>query len=315
MKKRAVITGAFSYTGSAVARQLVNRGWTVHTLTNRERPAGAERISTSPLRFDEAHLKNELEGADVFINTYWIRLPWGEQTFDTAVERSKMLFRAAKMAGVSRVVHVSVSNASAGRNLGYYDGKAAVEEALRRSGLSHAIVRPTLIVGPNDVLTNNIAWFLRHFPIFPIPGGGDYRLQPITLEDTARIIVSAIEDSSDVEVDAAGKTVFTFKEYVRLLARACGVRRVVIGVPATLVLLALRGIGGILGDVTLTKEEFLGLDQELLISHESPRGEESVENWLMKNGESLGRRYRKEIHRHFGEGSTMAVLNPGTDPE
>jgi|TARA_B100001971_G_scaffold213828_1_gene248463 NADH dehydrogenase len=254
MTLRAVITGAFSYTGSAVARQLVERGWTVHTLTNRARPPGTEHITTAPFRFEESHLRKELADADAFINTYWIRLPWKGQTFETAVERSKMLFQVAKEVNVPRVVPVSVSNAADGRNLGYYRGKADVEEALRESGLSYGIVRPTLIVGPSDVLTNNIAWFLRHFPFFPIPGGGDYRLQPVTLEDTARII---------------------------------------------------------LGDITLTKEELLGLEQELLLSHESPRGGESVEEWLMANGESLGKDYINDIHRHFGKGSSVPVLNPG----
>ena len=304
------MTGAFSYTGSTVARQLVDRGWTVHTLTNRTKPPGAEHITTAPFLFDEVHLRKELANADVFINTYWIRLPWKGQTFETAVERSKMLFRVARAVNVSRVVHVSVSNAADGRNLGYYRGKADVEEALRDSGLSYGIVRPTLIVGPNDVLTNNIAWFLRHFPFFPIPDAGDYRIQPITLEDTGRIILDAVENSNDVEVDAAGKTVMTFREYVCLLARACGVRRPVFGVPACLSLSALRVMDFILGDIILTKEELLGLKQELLLSHESPRGEESVEEWLMAHGDSLGRSYINDIHRHFGEGSSVPVLNP-----
>ncbi len=311
MTLRAVITGAFSYTGSAVARQLVERGWTVHTLTNRARPPGTEHITTAPFRFEESHLRKELADADAFINTYWIRLPWKGQTFETAVERSKMLFQVAKEVNVPRVVHVSVSNAADGRNLGYYRGKADVEEALRESGLSYGIVRPTLIVGPSDVLTNNIAWFLRHFPFFPIPGGGDYRLQPVTLEDTARIILDAVEKSTNVEMDAAGKAVMTFREYVRLLARACGVRRPVFGAPAWIAFAALRVMDFILGDITLTKEELLGLEQELLLSHESPRGGESVEEWLMANGESLGKDYINDIHRHFGKGSSVPVLNPG----
>jgi NADH dehydrogenase len=310
MSRRAVITGAFSYTGSAVARDLLDRGWTVHTITNREKPPGTERITATPFRFEETHLREALEGADVFINTYWIRLPWAGQTFETAVERSKMLFQAAKEAGVSRIVHVSVSNASKGRNLGYYNGKADVEEALRESGLSYGIVRPTLIVGPNDVLSNNISWFLRHFPLFAIPGGGDYRLQPITLDDTARIIVSAVEESSNIEVDAAGKTVMTFREYVELLARACGVRRLIFGAPAWLSFFALRIVDGIMSDITLTKEELLGLEQELLLSHEPAQGEESVEEWLMKNGDALGQTYLNDIDRHFGKDGAVPVLNP-----
>ncbi|NUQ36088.1 MAG: NmrA family NAD(P)-binding protein, partial [Planctomycetaceae bacterium] len=208
--KRVVVTGAFSYTGAAVARELMARGYGIHTLTNRkaaiapqlavgERPEDASSasfrrkpepslpndslspldtgfrwydadirastpITSSSLAFDAAHLEGELAGADVFVNTFWIRLPHGGEDFASAVEKSRLLIESAKRAGVRRIVHVSVSNAAVGSNLGYYAGKAQVEEIVRACGMSYAIVSPTLVVGPNDVLTNNVAWFLRRFP-------------------------------------------------------------------------------------------------------------------------------------------------------
>jgi NADH dehydrogenase len=180
---KAVITGAYSYTGSAVAQELLRRNWQVHTLTNRTRPPDCETISAAPLRFDREHIQRELTGADLFINTYWIRLPWKGQTFDSAVDNSKLLLGTAKDTGIERVVHVSVSNAAQGTNLGYYAGKDRVETYVRSELENYAIVRPTLVVGPRDVLSNNIAWFLRRFPFFPVPDGGEYRVQPITLAD------------------------------------------------------------------------------------------------------------------------------------
>ena len=83
-----------------------------------------------------------------------------------------MLLRAAREAGVERIVHVSVSNPSLDSPLGYYRGKAAAEALVRSLGMSYAIVRPTLVVGPHDILVNNIAWFLRRFPLFGMPGSG-----------------------------------------------------------------------------------------------------------------------------------------------
>ena len=73
---RVVVTGAFSYIGSAVARERVGRGHAVHTLTGRRRPDGAGAISAAPLRFDPDHLARELAGADVLISAFWIRLPF-----------------------------------------------------------------------------------------------------------------------------------------------------------------------------------------------------------------------------------------------
>jgi uncharacterized protein YbjT (DUF2867 family) len=308
MVGRAVVTGAFSYTGAAVAAELLARGYRVHSLTQRRAPAGSP-ITTSPLSFAADHLRRELAGADVFVNTYWVRLAYQDQSFATAVERSTLLLDAAVAAGVKRVVQVSVSNAPAGGSLGYYRGKAEVEAHVRGLPVSHAIVRPTLVVGPNDVLTNNIAYLLRRFPVFPVPAARA-RLQPITLADAARIIVEAARDESIAEVDAAGPEVMTFMAYVRLVARACRVRRIVFPAPAWLALAGVRMVEAVLGDIVLTREELLGLEQELLLSQEPPRGTQSVAGWLSGRGEQLGRYYINDCVRHFGHGRDQLLLNP-----
>jgi NADH dehydrogenase len=310
MSRRAVVTGAFSYIGSAVARSLARRGWQVHTLTNRATPPGAEAITSAPLRFDPEHLARELRGADAFVSTYWVRLPFGGTSFDTAVTNARMLVDAAARAGVGRLVSVSVSNAALDSGLGYYVGKAHVDAAVRASGLPHAIVRPTLVVGPADVLTSNIAWCLRRFPLFLMPGGGRYRLQPVTLDDTGEIVADATEATADLDVDAAGPVTLTFAEYVRWIANACGVRRWVVGAPGALALAALRVVEPILRDTILTREELLGLRQERLVSHAPPLGRSSVEAWLLAHGATLGRRYVNDRRRHFGDGRTAPILAP-----
>jgi len=310
MSRRVVVTGPFSYIGSAVAHEARSRGWRVHGLTNRRRPPGVDDITLAPLRFDADHLERELRGADALVSTYWIRLPHGDLGFDTAVANSRVLVAAAARAGVGRLVSVSVSNADAGSRLGYYRGKAEVDQAVRAAGLPHAIVRPTLVVGPADVLTSNIAWFLRRFPLFPVPDGGRYRVQPITLDDTGRVVADALEAHGDLDVDAAGPEIMTFGAYVRLVARACGVRRLIVGAPAWLALLALRLLAPLLHDIVLTREEIEGLAQEKLVSHRPPRGNESVTDWLLAHGPGLGRRYVNDLERHFGAGARDPVLVP-----
>ncbi len=305
--RKAVVTGAFSYIGSAAAKELLDRGWQVRTLTNRDAPPDCGQITSAPLKFDREHLERELAGADLFVNTYWIRLPYGGQTFESAVGNSKLLLGAAKSAGVDRVVHVSVSNAERGTNLGYYAGKDRVEDFIRSELENYAIVRPTLVVGPRDVLSSNIAWFLRRFPFFPMPNGGNCRVQPVTLEDTGRIIVDAAECRENQQVDAAGPDIITFREYLLLLQKACGVKRWMPSVPGWLSLFLLKPIGWMLQDIVLTKEELMGLEQELLISHHPPTGTSSVEAWLMENGESIGCAYANDLKRHFGCDSSKAV--------
>ncbi len=290
-----------------MAAELLSRGWKVHTLTNRIPPTETQGITSSPLKFNLPYLQEQLQGADLFINTYWVRLPWKGTNFQTAIDNTQLLVKAVAAAKVPRFVHVSVSRCEQGTNLGYYRGKYELEKFIAASGLSYAIVRPTLILGPKDVLTNNIAWFLRRFPIFPVPQGGNYRLQPVTLTDTARIITDAAEKKENLTVDAAGPSTFTFREYLGLLAGFCGVKPILIGTPNWVSLAGLRMIEPILQDVILTREELLGLEQELLCSDQKPLGRESVTEWLKLNAGELGKNYANDVKRHFEADSTKPM--------
>jgi NADH dehydrogenase len=308
MPRHAIVTGAFSYLGAAVARELRRRGFAVDTLTNRRPPPDEKEITATSLEFDLDHLTHALRGADVLVNTYWIRLPHRGLGFGTAVENSRILVEAAAAVKVGRLVHVSVTNASLDSPLGYFRGKAEVDAVVRGSGVPHAIVRPTLIVGPQDVLTSNIAWFLRRFPLFPVPDGGAYRLQPVTLGDAARIVADAAEAARDLDVDAAGPEAFSFVDYLRLLMRACGVRRPLVRVPGWFAVAGLGALAPFLRDAVLTREELDGLERELLVSRAAPLGSDSVRGWLLEHGAMLGRVYVNDRRRHFGRGARDPII-------
>ena len=125
------MTGAFSYTGRYVARRLLGQGVGVRTLTRnpgREDPFGG-RVAAFPLDFSGPQgLRRSMEGAGVLYNTYWIRFGRGRNTFQRAVENSRVLFDAASEAGVGRIVHFSVANASVESRLPYFRGKGQVED-------------------------------------------------------------------------------------------------------------------------------------------------------------------------------------------
>ena len=169
----AVVTGAFSYTGGYVARRLIDQGVSVRTLSRHpdSRNDFGGLVQAAPLDFsDPEGLRRWMQGADVFYNIYWIRFPHGQTTFDDAVENTRTLFHAAERAGVKRIVHFSVSNASLESHLPYIRAKAQVEEILEGLGVPYAIIRPTLIFGAGDLLLNNMAWALRRFPFYPVFG-------------------------------------------------------------------------------------------------------------------------------------------------
>jgi len=296
-----VVTGAFSYSGRFVAEQLLERGRDVRTLTNHPRPDDplTTRISSYPLNFsDDAVLVTALTGTDTLYNTYWVRAPHGSLTHGVAVENTRRLIEAARRAGVRRIVQTSIANPTASSS-SYYRGKAALEDAVQSSGLSYAIVRPTLLFGEGDVLINNIAWLLRHLPVFAIPGDGRYRLQPMHVKDHARLLVDAGSQTADVVIDSAGPEIFTFDEMVHVLRRAMSVRTLVVHVPPALAMAGATLAGRVVRDMLLTREELDDLMHDILVSHEPPRGATRLTDWLPLHRDDVGRRYASEMERHY----------------
>jgi len=296
-----VVTGAFSHTGKYIAGRLLAMGESVKTLTGHpecENPFGG-RVSTHPFNFDSSgRLAASLQGATTLYNTYWIRFPhrWG--TFEAAVENSKTLIKAAEEAGVRRMVHISITNPSEESPFPYFRGKALVEKAIIDSKLAYAIVRPALIFGVEGILINNIAWLLRRFPLFAVAGSGDYRAQPIFVEDLAEIAVSAGHKNDNIVIDAVGPEIFTFEELVRLIADKIHRQARIVHVRPGLMLFLARLTGLVVRDVVLTKDETGGLMANLLVSREPATGRTRLSQWLGENAEALGANYASELRRH-----------------
>ena len=188
------------------------------------------------------------------------------------------MIQAAKDAGVGRIVHISITNPSLNSSLPYFRGKAQVEEAIIDSGISYAIIRPTVIFGIEDILINNIAWLLRRFPLFVVPGGGGYRFQPIFVEDLAALAVDACGQEDNLVLDAAGPETYTFDEFVRLVGQTMCSRSTIVHLPAALALGLSKIVGYFLGDVVLTRDEVTGFMSDLLISDAPPAGKTSLKS-------------------------------------
>ena len=257
------------------------------------------RVQALPLDFDRPReLAESLKGATTFYNTYWVRFPRGDVTYERAVENTGTLVKAAEEAGVRRIVYVSITNASEHSPFPYFSGKGRVERTIAGSGLSYAIIRPTVIFGAEDILINNIAWFLRKFPIFPVAGSGAYRLQPVYVEDVAYLAVRAGQDTADTVADAVGPETFTFHDVVRLIGEAVGSHSRIVHVhPGVLRFLA-GLMDYIVRDVVLTRDEMEGLMAGLLVSDDPPTGQTRLSRWLEQNRHGLGKGYSSELQRH-----------------
>jgi uncharacterized protein YbjT (DUF2867 family) len=298
--KLHVVTGAFGYSGRYIAQRLLEAGHRVRTLTSspdRKNPFG-ERVDVRTFDFDKPQrLTESLRGADVLYNTYWVRFNHADFRHSMAVENTLTLFRAAQEAEVGRVVHVSITNPSEDSPLEYFSGKAKLEKALIESGLSYAILRPTVLFGKEDILINNIAWGLRRFPVFPVFGKGDYRLRPIYVDDLAALAVEQGGRDENVTIDAVGPETFTYRELVKTIGQIIGRRRFVMGAPPTIGYWMGKLVGWCKGDVMITREEIKGLMAGLLDVDSPAAGETRLTEWTRQHADQLGIRYASELAR------------------
>ena len=298
----SVVTGAFSYTGKYITQQLLSMGEEVRTLTSRpdhENPFG-HQVKAVPFNFDKPEeLLESLRGAKTLYNTYWVRYPHGQLSFDKAVENNRTLIAAAEEAGIRRIVHISITNPSEDSPFPYFRGKALVEKAIIKSKLSYAITRPTVIFGPEGILMNNIAWLLRKFPIFAVPGSRDYRIQPVFVEDVAELAVGAGHQDDNIILDAVGLETYTFDELVRMIASQINSRAMIVHISPRLALVLARLIGCALRDVVITRDEIEGLMSNLLVSEGHPTAQTRFSEWLSHNADNIGIKYISGLRRSY----------------
>jgi uncharacterized protein YbjT (DUF2867 family) len=297
-----VVTGAFSYSGAAIARELLRRGRQVRTLTGHPgRASAGPPIDTRPLVFDaEQELATSLAGAQTLYNTYWVRFAHGAVDHELAVANSSALFAAAARAGVQRIVHISITNPSLTSADSYFRGKAEVEQALAGCGVPYAIARPAVLFGGDGVLVNNIAWLLRRLPVFAIGGRGDYRLRPIHVDDLAALCADlGAAREQNVTVDAVGPQSLTFRHMVDEIRDAVGSRSLLLPVPGAVIPVMAGVLNLVLRDTLLTAAEYASMAAGLADSAGPATGSTVFTEWVRDHGAELGRRYANELDRHF----------------
>jgi uncharacterized protein YbjT (DUF2867 family) len=200
---------------------------------------------------------------------------------------------------VRKIIHISVTNPSEEDDLPYYKGKALQEKALRELGVAYTIVRPTLVFGKEDILVNNIAWTIRKFPIVPIFGSGKYKVQPVFVEDLAKLAVEASGSEGSATIDAIGPETFTYEAFVKLIARELNRNVAFVHTSPNAGIMLGKLIGLFAKDVILTKDELRGLMLNKLTSNQDPNGKTLFSVWLRDNRLSIGSGYTSELNRHF----------------
>ena len=241
------ITGATGFVGRHLAALFLRRGHRVRALV-RDLPRagfletqGAELVPGS--LDDGAALALLLHGADAAVHLVGIIVEWGAATFTAVhVDGTRQVLDAARAAGVRRFVHMSALGARADeRATSYHRTKWHAEELVRDSGLAAAILRPSLISGPESVPIRMLGRLHRWSPVIPIFGDGHFPTQPVWIEDVALAFALALERTAVVGTfELGGPEVLSYEEFVRAIGRAAGHPRRLVHVPLSLVRCAAR---------------------------------------------------------------------------
>jgi nucleoside-diphosphate-sugar epimerase len=163
--------------------------------------------------------------------------------------------------------------------------------------MSYTILRPTVLFGKEDILINNIAWMLRRFPIFGVFGDGRYCLQPIYVDDLAKLAVQHGRFSENVILNAIGPETFTYRDLVRTLGEIIRRPRPIIRISPRLGYLIGSAVGRLVGDVTITWDEIKGLMSDLLHVNTPPTGTTKLTDWAPTHAATLGNHYASELAR------------------
>ena len=257
-----LVTGATGFLGRRVVRELLERGHQVRCLVHtpgRERmfPHREIEVQYGSIN-DPVSLKSAFYDAESVIHLVGVIRPRRRESFD-AVHRegTANVLAAAKEAGASHFLHVSVIGAANDRTYPYLYTKWLGEQEVVNSGIHFTIFRPSMLFGEGDEFINAMAGLVRLFPLVPVIGSGRNRLQPLAADDLARCIAITLgrEDLKGKTIELGGTKRLSYNELVTEVAKAMGKRRLRIHLPVWAMYIAAAISQGILPRAPITTEQ------------------------------------------------------------
>jgi uncharacterized protein YbjT (DUF2867 family) len=252
--KTVALAGGSGFIGRAIARRLLAGGINVRVLTRNPDSARA-RLDLPGVEFVgvdiglPALLKQGLRGADALVDAiqfdgYPVENPRRGLTFERIDYGGAIaLIAAAKQAGVQQFIYISGAAADENSTHPGFRAKGRAERAIRESGLTYTIFRPSLVYGLEDKVVNGLARALRLAPVFGVPGTGGQKIQPVLVDDLAACVVLAVSGRGrNGTYEIGGPDLMTFDEMMRIIMDASGHRRPLFHIPEGI----MRGVGGLL---------------------------------------------------------------------
>lgn len=240
--RSATVFGGSGFLGRYVVRRLAADGVRIRAAVrdpeaaNFLKPMG-DVGQVVPVQVNVRHdgsVRRAVEGADAVINLVGLLYQAGPQRFDAVhVGGARAIATAAAEAGVSRLVHVSAIGADADADSAYARTKAQGEAAVRAAFPDAAIVRPSVVFGPEDGFFNLFGWLATILPALPLVGGGKTRFQPVYVGDVAEAIARILADNATrgTTFEFGGPSAYSFRELLEYILRETGRKRLLLPVP------------------------------------------------------------------------------------
>jgi uncharacterized protein YbjT (DUF2867 family) len=258
---RIAITGGTGFVGRNVARALLDADHEV-VLIGRGSRTVVPREGVSVARADVVSgdgLEAALQGCDAVVHLVAIIREKGRQTFDAVIRGgTENLVRAARAAGVGRIVYISAIGADPDPRFPYHLAKWLAEHAVRASGVDFTTLRPSIIFGTGDGFFTTLAGLVRFsIPVVPVAGDGSTLFQPISVEDVARCIVLSISRPPAMrEIEIGGPEQLSYDEIIDVVHDAIGAgMRIKVHVPVAALLPAAMVMDKVLSNPPVTPSQ------------------------------------------------------------
>lgn len=188
-------------------------------------------------------LVDALRGADAVVIALAfpnlpIESPRRHETFEEVdAAGTERVVAAATAAGVGRVVYVSGAGAAADAERHWFRAKWRAEEAVRSSGLTWTIVRPTWIYGPRDVALNRFLGFARRLGAVPMTNAGNQRLAPVFIDDVGALVADSLTDPAAIDqvFELGGPETLRMRDIIGTALRVARLRRPIVPGPTPLI--------------------------------------------------------------------------------
>ena len=243
-EKPVVVTGASGLVGSRLCVELVRTGWKVRAIV-RNTAKAAQRLGHLNLEMrvgdirDPESMRAAMKEAGSLVHLAAVAIEKGGDSYASInAEATQVIVDAAKAESVERIVYMSQNGSDSSSPFPFLRSKGVAQDIVTESTAKWTVLRPSVIFGPDDEFVNVLARLVRLSPaVFPLPGGGTARFQPVAVSDIARAVIKVLEDDSTIHRSYAigGSTPLTLRQMTERILIAMNASRVLVGVPIPLI--------------------------------------------------------------------------------